>query len=152
MSTMAAPAAADALILRLRTIGPDAPRRWGRMTDSQMVCHLSDSFRAVMGEREVGSAETFFRRTVLRWIALNAPMRWPTGFPTRPEMDQTKGGTPPAEFAADVADLETLIRRFCADPRDFAFARHPLFGAMSDRDWARWAWLHTDHHLRQFGA
>jgi hypothetical protein len=29
---------------------------------------------------------------------------------------------------------------------------HPLFGRMSDADWLRWAYLHADHHLRQFGA
>jgi hypothetical protein len=29
---------------------------------------------------------------------------------------------------------------------------HPVFGAMSDSAWRRWGYLHTDHHLRQFGA
>jgi hypothetical protein len=29
---------------------------------------------------------------------------------------------------------------------------HPLFGGMSDGAWLRWAYLHIDHHLRQFGA
>jgi hypothetical protein len=28
---------------------------------------------------------------------------------------------------------------------------HGLFGTMSLRDWQRWAYRHTDHHLRQFG-
>ena len=30
--------------------------------------------------------------------------------------------------------------------------RHPFFGAMSPNQWLRWGYLHTDHHLRQFGA
>ena len=30
--------------------------------------------------------------------------------------------------------------------------RHPIFGRMSQRAWLRWAYLHMDHHLRQFGA
>jgi len=29
---------------------------------------------------------------------------------------------------------------------------HPIFGWMSEASWMRWAYLHTDHHLRQFGA
>jgi len=29
---------------------------------------------------------------------------------------------------------------------------HPIFGGMSERAWLRWAYLHTDHHLRQFGT
>ena len=28
---------------------------------------------------------------------------------------------------------------------------HPIFGAMSVKDWMRWGYLHADHHLRQFG-
>jgi hypothetical protein len=27
----------------------------------------------------------------------------------------------------------------------------PYFGTMSSRDWQRWAYRHTNHHLRQFG-
>ena len=29
---------------------------------------------------------------------------------------------------------------------------HGIFGPMSPRDWHRWAWKHTDYHLRQFGV
>jgi hypothetical protein len=28
---------------------------------------------------------------------------------------------------------------------------HPVFGQMSESAWLRWAYVHTDHHLRQFG-
>ena len=28
---------------------------------------------------------------------------------------------------------------------------HGLLGSMSTRDWQRWAYRHTDYHLRQFG-
>jgi hypothetical protein len=30
-------------------------------------------------------------------------------------------------------------------------AGHGRFGTMTTRDWHRWAYRHTDHHLRQFG-
>ena len=30
--------------------------------------------------------------------------------------------------------------------------RHPVLGPMTRANWMRWAWLHTDHHLRQFGV
>jgi hypothetical protein len=36
--------------------------------------------------------------------------------------------------------------------KDFQWDRHPLFDAMSERDWMRWGYLHVDHHLRQFGV
>lgn len=28
---------------------------------------------------------------------------------------------------------------------------HPIFGRLSRAAWLRWAYLHMDHHLRQFG-
>jgi hypothetical protein len=31
-------------------------------------------------------------------------------------------------------------------------ANHAVFGAMTATDWYRWAYRHTDHHLRQFGV
>ena len=67
-----------------------------------------------------------------------------------PEMDQRAGGTPPGEFRRDRAELVDLLRRFAA--READWPRHPLFGTMNRDDWSRWAWRHTDHHLRQFGA
>ena len=80
-------------------------------------------------------------------------MPWPKGVPTRPEVDQLKGGTPPAEFAADAAGLRESIARFTlpAASRDFTFAAHPAFGPLSAWEWMRWGYLHADHHLRQFG-
>jgi hypothetical protein len=67
-------------------------------------------------------------------------------------LNQEVGGTPPHEFAADVQDLAVLIERFTRRPRDFDWHPHPHFGAMSERDWMRLGYLHTDHHFRQFGA
>ena len=29
---------------------------------------------------------------------------------------------------------------------------HPIFGRMSEAAWLRWGDVHTDHHLRRFGA
>ena len=45
-----------------------------------------------------------------------------------------------------------LTERFTRQPRDFDWKPHPHFGEMSEREWNRLAYLHADHHLRQFGA
>jgi hypothetical protein len=122
------------------------------MTAPQMVCHLTDSFRGVMGEKSVSAATGLFQRTLMKWAALYVPVRWPHGVPTRPEMDQERGGTPPGEFAADVRELRAALGRFCAATHPMQFRPHPLFGTMSRWEWMRWGYLHTDHHLRQFGV
>ena len=106
-----------------------------------------------MGLRPIAPADTWTSRHVLRLAALRLPLPWPKGVPTRPEVDQLKGGTPPAEFVKDVATLRALVTRFAAAPgnRDFSFAAHPAFGRLSEWEWMRWGYLHPDHHLRQFG-
>ena len=141
------------ILRRLQTVRPDSPRRFGRMSAPQMVCHLSDSFRAVMGRRQVSHKSNVFGRTVVKWFALYGPVRWPAGYPTRPELDQVAGrGTAPAAFERDVADLAALVEEVTSAARTFAWHAHPVFGRMADSDWLRWAYLHMDHHLRQFGA
>jgi len=137
---------------RLGRLAPDSSRQWGKMTPHQMVCHLNDSFKSVIGERELsGHKNNLLARTVVRWIALYAPFKWPHGVPTMAENDQERGGTPPDDFQRDVAELAGMIERLTRAERDFQWGRHPLFAEMSERDWMRWGYLHVDHHLRQFG-
>jgi hypothetical protein len=137
---------------RLQTVSQNSRRRWGRMTAHQMICHLSDSFLAVTGRRHTSMATGPLQRTVLKWTALYVPLSWPVGVQTRPELDQAIGGTRPGDFAADIARLETLCLEFTAGIDSGEGLVHPIFGPMSRSAWLRWAYLHMDHHLRQFGS
>ena len=140
------------LLQRLSLVRPESSRRWGKMTAGQMVCHLNDSFKAVIGERSASSVSNRLGPNLIKWIALYLPIHWPHGVPTRPENDQETGGTKPTEFAADVHELVELVDRLTRAEKDFSWGRHPLFGQMPDREWLRWGYLHMDHHLRQFGV
>ena len=140
------------VLRRLRLVKPESPRRWGKMTAAQMVCHLNDSFKSVIGERSVSSVNNILGPNLIKWVALNLPIRWPHGVPTRPENDQATGGTKPTDFAVDVRELEGLVDRLTRAEKDFSWGSHPLFGPMPDSDWFRWGYLHMDHHLRQFGV
>ena len=151
MRTLANPEDTNEVLSRLRRVQPGKKALWGRMTAPQMICHLTDSFRLVLGERQVSSATGVFQRTVVKWLALRAPFKWPHGLPTRPEVDQFAGGTPPGNFEADRSALIEAIKRFSTNPDGCAAASHPFFGKMPPKDWMRWGYLHTDHHLRQFG-
>ena len=99
MKTLTSAEERAAVIARVQTLTPDSRRQWGRMTPHQAVCHLSDSFRGVMGGRPISPSSTIFSRTVVKWVALRAPMPWPHGVQTRPEVDQEIGGTKPGEFS-----------------------------------------------------
>lgn len=135
---------------RVTQLRPDAARRWGRMSAHQMICHLTDSFYACLGDRPVEDKSTPFTRTFLRLVAVTVPMPWPKGVATMPEVDQEREGTPPAEFEADLGRLQTAMDAF-VERMDPDSLKHPIFHKMSAAQWGRWAYRHVDHHLRQFG-
>jgi len=151
MSTLAREDRRVEIVRRLRALRADSPRRWGRMSAHQAVCHLSDAFRMALGQRSVAPATGRRQRTAVKWMALYVPLPWPTGIMTLPELDQTCTGTSPVEFAADLRELEALLEAFVRRRGHYS-PQHPIFGRMSTRDWLRWAYRHTDHHLRQFGV
>ena len=152
MRTLARPDDRRALVERLRSVRPDSAPRWGRMSAAQMVCHVADALRLITGQKSASRAPGLHERTLLKWFVLYAPLRWPHGVLTTPELDPERDGTCPSEFAADVAQVEGLLERVATAPEGLDRRAHPVFGRMSHAAWLRWAWLHTDHHLRQFGA
>ena len=148
--TLADPGARAEVLRRLRALRPDSERRWGSLTPAEMMCHLADSFALGLGEREADGGVGTLRRVLFTWVALELPVPWPKGVPTRPTMDPRRQGTPPADWYADRERLVDAIERFAANG-PAPHARHPLFGRLSRRRWLKWGWRHADHHLRQFG-
>jgi hypothetical protein len=151
MKTLANPTDLAILRTRIDTLTPLDRRRWGSMTAAQMVCHLADCCCVPLGQRTVSRLPKGppLPRQIYKWLALNFPRPWPAGVPTPPEIDQQIGGTPPAAFDADRTLLLTRFDRFVHFTGPWS--PHPIFGAMTTPEWMRWGYLHTDHHLRQFG-
>lgn len=139
------------ILVRLAAVRPDTPRRWGKMDASQMICHLRDCFLGILGDRPMQLPAHRGLWPAMKWFVLYVPVKWPQGVPTRPEFDQQLGGTPPLAFEADMRALLAAIDKFAQHADAAPFQPHPMFGRMSERDWMRWGYLHTDHHLRQFG-
>jgi hypothetical protein len=149
MPRLDTPGTLDVLNERLARLTPDTSRRWGSLTAHEMLCHLSDSFRGMLGERTTTKApSSAIQRQLVRFIALHTPMPWPKGVPTRPEVNPHQLGTKPVAFEPDRLELRTLMRRFS---EGVSFAEHPIFGALSRDEWMIWGYRHMDHHFRQFG-
>jgi hypothetical protein len=140
-----------AILARLDALDPDAHKRWGRMSVGGMLCHLTDAFLAVLGERGPRGTPKLHERTVMRWVALSTPVPWPKGVPTMAVCDQEKDGTPPSDFEHDKQTLRDATERFLG-AIDGENLFHPIFGRMSVGEWGRWGYRHMDHHLRQFSA
>jgi hypothetical protein len=150
MRTLESKSDRESIAGRISALTSSDRRRWGKMTAHQMVCHLCDSYKFAMGEKSVSMATGFLQRTLIKFIALQAPVRWPHGVSTRPELEQGVGGAAPVEFERDRGQLLSIIDRFCNSATDQKI-QHPFFGPMTRQEWMRWGYLHADHHLRQFG-
>jgi hypothetical protein len=152
MSSLANAAARAEILARLQSLHVDSPRQWGKMTVTEMLCHLHDSFLVSLDEKHVSPATGLFHRTVIKFVAIHVPMRWPRNVETRPELKQGQGGTSPRQFEEDRARLAKTLERFCVPDPKLGTAPHPIFGPMTLDEWMRWGYRHCDHHFRQFGA
>ncbi|MEM7354905.1 MAG: DUF1569 domain-containing protein [Acidobacteriota bacterium] len=147
------PRTVEGLIDRLRALHPDSERRWGTLTAGEMLCHVADGLRfMVEGEGGLKVEPPAKGRPVLKWVALYVLPRSGKNYPTHPKADPKKEGTKPTDFESDRERAIQDLRVFAAAPAEALKAYHPLFGAMSRRDWHQSTYKHLDHHLRQFGV
>jgi hypothetical protein len=72
--------------------------------------------------------------------------------PTNPAQDPRVAGTRPGDFQRDRARVISALKQIARARPGSLEPSHGLFGVMTARDWQRWAYRHTDYHLRQFGA
>jgi hypothetical protein len=136
------------LVDRLERLTPTQSRVWGTMTAQQMLVHLGDGAEAALARRPFTPSRRQGSR-VLKWVALTLPLPWPHGIKTGADPASRKISA--EAFSADRDRALRTLRELAAAPQNTLADRHPIFGPMSRSDWQRWAFLHTDHHLRQFG-
>jgi hypothetical protein len=141
------PGAAAGLIARLNLLTPESRGEWGRMSAHGMLCHVAD---VALGIRRLPGAPARPRKAFRAFLGLHTPFPWPKGIRTPAPVDQEKGGTPPGEFEADRVRAIAAIEAQAAAKGGWP-EYHPIFGKLSEWEWQRFAWRHTDHHLRQFG-
>ncbi len=136
---------------RLGALQPNRARRWGTLTPHEMLCHLGDAGEMVTLARPRTVPVRLRHRPIIKLIVLWSAMPWPHGVSTNPMHDPRNLGTRPSDFSNDLARLLAVMDVLAAAPEGSLEPAHGFFGSMSTRDWQRWAYKHTDHHLRQFG-
>jgi hypothetical protein len=149
---VADPTVLRSLLARLHALRPESRRRWGTLTAQEMLCHLGDATGMVLRTRPRVEPVASRARSVVKLVALWSPFRWPHGWPTNPMHDPKADGTQPAVFVEDFARAVAGLEGIAAAKPDTLEPVHGFFGTMSVADWQRWAYKHTDHHLRQFGV
>ncbi len=143
----------EELIKRIEALSPEANARWGKMNVNQMLCHLYDSAKVAMGEIRPKHIGNFITR--MKWVK-----RYVLGknsFPkekveTAKEVNPMREGTKPVDFEEDKKKLLEIMQIYCEKADSIPSPEHPILGAFSKEDWGRQMYIHTDHHLKQFGA
>jgi hypothetical protein len=151
LKTVADPDVLRALESRLAGLNAASQRRWGTLTPHEMLCHLGDACEMVLRTRPRERPLPRRARPVVKFLGLSMPLRWPRGIATNPAHDPRSRGTKPGEFNKDRERVVATLRAIAAAKPETLEPMHGNFGVMSTRDWQRWAYKHTDHHLRQFG-
>lgn len=152
MKTVADAVVMSRLVARLNALRPESRRRWGTLTPHEMLCHLGDATGMVLLTRPRTQPLPGRVRSVRKLLALWSPIRWPHGRATNPMHDPKAGGTQPSVFARDLVRVVAGLEGIAGAKPGTLEPVHGFFGTMSVSDWQRWAYKHTDHHLRQFGV
>jgi uncharacterized protein DUF1569 len=141
--------AREALLTRLSSLRPQAPRQWGKMGVAQMLAHCSVAMEAATGDRPrkqmlIGKAISWMVRSKVlgdQPFSKNSPTD-PT-FIVKDEKD----------FEVEKRRLASLVSRFCEiGPENVSRQTHSFLGKMSGDDWGVMMYKHIDHHLKQFNA
>src|ERR1044071_5677479 len=120
MKTLLNPGCRQELLTRLRAIPTGTPAHWGVMSASEMLTHLIDSLRHMLGEIQAAP-----RGGPLRWPVIKPLMMywlpWPRGrVKGSPELFRTL----PSSWNEDLATFTSLLDRFAADT-GFTWPAHP---------------------------
>jgi hypothetical protein len=142
---------ADQVKARLKTLGPQNERLWGKMTAAQMLAHCSVSMQWAVGEvvPEKGALPVRLLGQLVK------PMVFRNEDPLRKNSPTAK-----SLIIEDERDLGTerdrlsgLIDKFAAGgAAGCTKSPHTFFGNMTPQQWAILMYKHLDHHLRQFGV
>jgi len=136
------------LLERARRLTPAHRAQWGKLTVDRMLAHLVDSFGMGLGEIEVKAR----RIPLLGHWPFNVLFIRLIGMPKHAPTAREIMTRPPASINAELRALEAAMERFAAQHARKEWPSHPAFGKLSGRSWGELGYVHTDHHLRQFGV
>lgn len=143
----------DQIVSRIRRLSANSQHVWGKMTVNEMICHVSDPFRDVLGIRNTEPVLPEEMRLQIIPMVLNE-MPFDRNLQTFPPylQGQDGGGTKPTSFEADKKVLLGMVEKFYATDNHAKFQPHAGLGVLSKEQLGIYFWKHLDHHLQQFGV
>ena len=141
------------VINRVGTLTSQTKNLWGKMNVNEMICHVSDPFRDILGIRNTPLVIPEEMRVQFVPVILNENP-FEKNAPSVPPYLQGEGGsgTKPSTFENAKKTLLNLMDAFQATDTSFKFYSHGVLGILSRDEFGIYLWKHLDHHLRQFGV
>ncbi len=149
MKTLFNPADRSALEGRIRSLGPENQRLWGKMNAAQMLCHCQRPIETAVGDKPMKQA--FIGKIIVPFIRKSIFSEKPFGknSPTDPTFVVADERQLDAERDQLLKLIDRLVER---GPEAAGAATHSFFGKLSGDEWGELMYKHIDHHLQQFGA
>jgi hypothetical protein len=141
------------ILERIARLNPDSKGLWGKMTPNQMLCHLSDPLRDILGVRQMNPLLPPKVQQQLKMVVFGED-DWAHNLQTflPYSQDQDGAGTKPTGFEQDRKTLVELLTQFYNTPADYTFHPHAGLNILSRDEFGVYVWRHADYHLRQFGV
>jgi hypothetical protein len=151
MKSLLNPVDKSEMLKRIAEVTPKDPPLWGKMNVHEMLVHAADQVRLSFGEKRSPYRGTMMTSTFVKFLILLG-MPIPKGkIETTDELKQGVGGTKLTAFELDKGILADMVTNFETRHGNEEFRKHPVFGDLDKQQWGRLAYLHLNHHLKQFG-
>ncbi|WP_347158253.1 DUF1569 domain-containing protein [Pontibacter chitinilyticus] len=137
------------LMARANALQADSKGKWGEMNVTEMLHHCNLTTAQVL-DGDMECKPSTLKQRLLRILSLYVVPQFPKNLPGAARND-TKGKIDSGQFAVEKQRFLQLLDRFGNHKAPIALT-HPAFGNLNTRQWGLAAWMHLDHHLRQFGV
>lgn len=137
------------LLQRIDSLSAAHKAMWGKMNAAQMLLHCQKPMDVGTGQLKLsrGILGMLFGKMAKRGFLKDKGFK--QNLPTHPKFRISD--TP--DFEAEKKAFADKVRLFGdRGPSVLATKKHPFFGEMSHDEWGQLLYLHTNHHLSQFGV
>lgn len=136
------------IINRIKKLTPHAERAWGNLTINEMMFHCSKVTNLIL-DAKPSNTKAGLKQRFIKLMGLHIIKHFPKGVQTESKYLKTKDDN--LSFEEEQNNFIQTIER-AADYKQDIYGSHSLFGPLNTKEWRRFLWMHTDHHLRQFNV
>ena len=136
---------------RAETLTEKTAKKWGKMNATQMLAHLNEAFRISLGMKKSVDVSNFYTRKIMFPVVVYVLPFWPHGEKTATELDVVKSNIETKDFYTELAFFLKFLEIFSEREAE-KIKPHPMFGALTKKQWADLFTKHIEHHFKQFGV